>query len=130
MESQHHTPPFIQRVWLRNYKSIGRCDVRLGPLTYLVGPNGSGKSNFLDALSFVRDALDLSLDHAVRERGGVNEVRRRSGGHPNHFEIRLGFCLPDASSGVYSFRIGAKKQGDYGRRVQSESCELSLGREL
>ena len=42
--------PFIHRVKLRNYKSIGRCDVRLGPLTVLVGPNGSGKSNFLDAL--------------------------------------------------------------------------------
>ena len=41
---------FITRVVLRNFKSIGKCDVKLGPLTYLVGPNGSGKSNFMDAL--------------------------------------------------------------------------------
>jgi hypothetical protein len=31
-------PVFLTRVVLRNYKSIGYCDVRLNPLTYLVGP--------------------------------------------------------------------------------------------
>ena len=56
---------FIRRVVLRNYKSIGICDVRLQPLTYLVGQNGAGKSNFLDALHFVRDALANSLDNAI-----------------------------------------------------------------
>jgi len=59
----------VRRVRLRNYKSIAACDVRLGPFTALVGPNGSGKSNFLDALRFVRDALDTNLEHALRERG-------------------------------------------------------------
>ena len=42
----------ISRVRIENYKSIARCDVRLGPLTFLVGRNGAGKSNFLDALRF------------------------------------------------------------------------------
>lgn len=56
---------FLRRVVLRNYKSIGLCDVRLGPLTYLVGVNGSGKSNFLDALHLVRDALTGLLDNAL-----------------------------------------------------------------
>ncbi len=65
---------FITRVVLRNYKSIGKCDVKLGPLTYLVGPNGSGKSNFMDALHLVRDALAGSLDNALNERSGLNEV--------------------------------------------------------
>jgi predicted ATPase len=37
---------FITRVRLQNYKSIGRCDVSLGALTFLVGPNGAGKSSF------------------------------------------------------------------------------------
>jgi len=72
---------FLTRVVLRNYKSIATCDVRLHPLVFLVGPNGAGKSNFLDALRFVTDALRTSLDHALRDRGGIKEVRRRSGGH-------------------------------------------------
>ena len=115
-------PTLITRVVLRNYKSIANCDVRLRPLMYLVGPNGSGKSNFLDALRFVSDALNTSLDHALRDRGGIQEVRRRSGGHPNHFSISLEFRLPDGASGRYEFRIGARPQGGY--EVQSEECRL------
>ena len=71
--------PFLSRIVLRNYKSIAACDVRLGPLNFLVGCNGAGKSNFLDALHLVRDALDRSLDNALNERGGLAEVRRRLG---------------------------------------------------
>lgn len=46
---------------------------------FLVGPNGSGKSSFLDSVKFVADSLSTSLDHALRERGTIKEVRRRSG---------------------------------------------------
>jgi predicted ATPase len=114
--------PFLTRVVLRNYKSIGVCDVRLGALTYLVGVNGSGKSNFLDALHLVRDALMNSLDNALNERGGLNEVRRRSYGHPTHFGIRLEFVLPDGRQGYYAFNIGALLGRGY--EVQTEECVI------
>jgi predicted ATPase len=113
---------FIQRVMLRNYKSIGNCDVRLRPLTYLVGQNGAGKSNFLDALHFVRDALTGSLDNAINERGGLNEVRRRSSGHPTHFGIRIEFRLKEGREGWYAFDIGAMASGGY--EVQHERCSI------
>jgi predicted ATPase len=115
-------PVFIKRVVLRNYKSIGYCDVRLRPLTYLVGQNGAGKSNFLDALHFVRDALAGSLDNALNERGGLNEVRRHSSGHPTHFGIRLELKLPDGREGWYAFNIGARPRGGY--EVQREECVI------
>ena len=114
--------PFLTRVVLRNYKSIGICDVPLSPLTYLVGANGSGKSNFLDALHLVRDALTNSLDNALNERGGLNEVRRRSSGHPTHFGIRLEFFLPDGRKGHYAFNIGALPGRGY--EVQTEECVI------
>jgi len=113
---------FIKRVVLRNYKSIGNCDVPLQPLTYLVGQNGAGKSNFLDALHFVRDALAGSLDNAINERGGLNEVRRRSSGHPNHFGIRLEFLLRDGRHGWYAFKIGAMPGRGY--EIQHEECVI------
>lgn len=112
---------FIHRVILKNYKSIAACDVRLAPLTFLVGPNGAGKSNFLDALRLVSDALRTSLDHAVRDRGGINEVRRRSSGHPNHFGIRLEFRF-EGMFGHYAFNVGAKDRGAY--EIQNEECLL------
>jgi predicted ATPase len=114
--------PFITRVILRNYRSIAACNVRLGPLTFLVGPNGSGKSNFLDALRLITDALRTSLDHALRDRGGVHEVRRRSSGHPTNFAIRIEFQLQDGTPGHFSFEVGARSHGDYA--VQQEECAI------
>ena len=120
-------PVFLTRVILRNYKSVGDCDVRLQPLTFLVGPNGSGKSNFLDALHLVRDALAGSLDNALNERGGLSEVRRRSSGHPTHFGIRLEFVLRSGQQGHYAFNIGALSGRGY--EVQTEECVIDrIGR--
>lgn len=113
---------FLRRVLLKNYKSIANCSVQLGPLNFLVGPNGAGKSNFLDALRFVTESLNTSLDHALRERGGIGEVRRRSSGHPTHFGVRLDFVLPTGASGRYAFRIGALPKGGF--EVQHEECYI------
>ena len=111
----------LTRVVLRNYKSIAACDVEPAQLSFLVGPNGSGKSNFLDALRFIADSLRFSIDHALRDRGGISEVRRRSGGHPTHFGIRVEFSL-EASRGHYTFRVGARAGGGY--EVQREECRV------
>ncbi len=115
---------FITRVILKNYKSIAACDVQLQPLTFLVGRNGAGKSNFLDALRFVADALNSSLDHAVRARGGINDVCKRSDRPitaPDHFSIRLEFVLPDGSTGYYSFQIQTRLTRYV---VQTEECKF------
>lgn len=111
---------FLSRVVLRNYKSIGHCDVALRPLTFLVGANGAGKSNFLDALHLVRDALAGSLENALNERGGLAEVRRKSMGHPNNFGIRLEFQLAGGQTCRYAFQVGAVGGGGY--EVVTEQC--------
>lgn len=109
----------ITRVRLRHYRSIAACDVSLGPLTMLVGPNGSGKSNFLDALRLTAQGLAENLDNALRERGGINEVRRRSRGHPNSFGVDVEFRT-NGHGGRYRFQVGAVKGGDF--RVTHEEC--------
>jgi len=115
-------PVFLKRVVLNNYKSIKECSVPLGSLTFLVGQNGAGKSNFLDALRLVAESLNTSLEHALRERGGINEVRRRSSGHPTHFGIRLDWKLPNGTEGMYAFRVGSQKKGGF--EVQQEECKI------
>lgn len=112
-------PPVVTRVRVQNFKSIKGCDVALGPLAILVGPNGSGKSNFLDALRFTADAVTTTLDLALRDRGGINEVRRRSSGHPNHFAVRLDLQLPSGGAS-YAFKVGAVTGGGF--RVTDEEC--------
>ncbi len=89
-------------------------------MNFLVGPNGAGKSNFLDALRFVTESLTMSLDYALRERGGIAEVCRRSSGPPAHFGIRLEYRLANGQSGHYALRIAALPTG--GSAVQQEEC--------
>jgi len=115
--------PFIRKLVVRNFKSIATCDVELSPLTVLVGRNGSGKSNFLDAIHFVADGLQTSLDHAIKARGGIDAVRRRSTGHPRNFAIRVDFTLPNYQLGTYAFEIAARPNGGFA--VKDERLEIT-----
>lgn len=85
---------FLTRVSIENYKSIEKCSVDPRKLTVLVGRNGAGKSNFLDALRFLSDSLRDGMENALKVRGGLGEVRRRSTGHPRNFALKLDFALP------------------------------------
>lgn len=97
----------ITRVRLRNYKSIASCDVQLNNLSVLVGLNGAGKSNFLDSFAFISDACNNTLDAALRNRGGIGAVRRKSGGHPNNFGMSFFLNLGEGRNAFYAFEISA-----------------------
>src|SRR5947209_13652196 len=71
---EHVAPPFLRRVRIRGYKSMASCDVTLEPLTILVGRNASGKSNFLDALGFFRDVMQLGANEAGKRYGGADTL--------------------------------------------------------
>ena len=113
----------VRRVQIRNFKSIGSCSVELRNLTILLGKNGAGKSNFLDALRFVTDGLQFSLEQAVLSRGGIDAVRTRSTGHPRNFAVRLELTLPGFQSGTYEFEIAARGQDRF--FVKHENLEIT-----
>lgn len=120
--------PFLRWIKIRNYKSIAACHVTLGDLTILVGRNGAGKSNFLDALSFLSDGLQTSLDHAMRDRGGIDAVRRRSTGHPRNFAIEVEIRLPNGDIARYGFEIAAEGRGGFVVKVEKLSLIDTHGR--
>lgn len=119
--------PFLSRVRIRNYKSIESCTVSLSRLTVLVGRNGSGKSNFLDALRFVADGLQTSLDHAIKARSGIDAVRRRSTGHPRNFEIEFQIGIGKWQVATYGFEVAARKEGGFVVRHERLSIRESNG---
>jgi predicted ATPase len=121
-DPQRSDRPFLQRVRIRDYKSIATADVELGQLTVLVGRNGSGKSNFLDALRFVADGLQTSLDHAVKSRGGIDSVRRISAEPSRSFAIALDVSLPGRQTAVYELEIAARQKGGF--QIERESLRI------
>lgn len=118
--------PRLTKVRLKNYKSIASCEVDLQPLSIFVGPNGSGKSNFLDSLRLVADALRFSLGHALQERGGFGEVRRRTSTVARLFEIWLRFRLP-GYTGRFACTVARRNLTGYG--IAREQCTLVAGKQ-
>jgi predicted ATPase len=110
----------LSHVQIRNYKNIAAAVVPLQPLTVLVGPNGAGKSNLVDALSFVADSLNHSIQLAFANRGGITAVRRESDGHPTHLGLRLHLDLPDGGWADYAFEIAARPREAF--NVAHERC--------
>jgi predicted ATPase len=128
--SSPSTGTFLRELRIRNYKSISKCAVTFRPVTLLVGRNGSGKSNFLDALRFVTEGLQSSLDHAIRTRGGIDNVRRRSTGHPRNFAIELVILLADGLRAAYGFEVTARSNGGFAVKREDLSVEDHGGRRV
>ena len=58
----------IQKIWVKNYRSLADVAVDLSNPMVLFGPNGSGKSSFLDTLWFMRDCAAYGVETASSNR--------------------------------------------------------------
>jgi predicted ATPase len=111
----------LTRVTIENFKSIAFCDVKLGPLTFLVGLNGAGKSNFIDALRFCRDALRGPLDQAFASRSSnLQNLSHIGAGSSPGFGLRVEMQLSETSAAHYAFAI--RPQSPRGFSVHQEEC--------
>lgn len=63
----------IEKLRVKNYKSLEDVEIPLRPLTVFVGPNNSGKSNIFDCLEFLKELAFLG-PQAVTRRGGFRDV--------------------------------------------------------
>lgn len=63
----------LERLTVRNYKSLEEVTLKLRPLNVFVGPNNCGKSNILDCLQFLTDFITQGAG-AVHSRGGFGTL--------------------------------------------------------
>lgn len=108
---------------LKNFLSYKSAVLDLTDFVALVGPNSSGKSNAVAAIRLLREIPSYGLPLAVARRGGFDQLRHRSRGHPNDPSLRLCFTLQGSDrKSTYFLSFGAVKGGQY--RVKRETAEL------
>jgi predicted ATPase len=116
--------PVVERVILKRFRSIPSETVEFANPTFFVGQNGSGKSNFVDAFSFLAEAMALPLQAVFDKRGGIAVVRNRTSGQSYPPNLGLGVVFGalngDVISARYAFEIRALP--NYGFHVIREQC--------
>ena len=115
----------LQRLQLDNYRSFRSESVDLDNPTFLVGQNGAGKSNFVDAISFLSEAMTSPLGVVLKQRGGFKSVaHRRANGR--HAAIR--FCADlqnlDDLTRQASYELVLRGRRDYRLEIAHERCTV------
>jgi predicted ATPase len=64
----------LDRIFVRNFKSIRELDLELKALNVLVGANGSGKSNFISLFTFLNRIVNEDLQAHTGKAGGANSL--------------------------------------------------------
>lgn len=114
------TTPRFESLKLVNFLSYKSATLSFSDLVALVGPNASGKSNAVAAIKLLREIPVHGLPTAIARRGGFDQLRHRSSGHPYNPALRLTFRMPGApASSHYELRLSAVKGKRY--EVGSES---------
>lgn len=59
----------IESIYVTNFKSLGKVELKLGKFTCLIGMNGSGKSTVLQAIDFISQLMIGRVDEWLDARG-------------------------------------------------------------
>jgi len=62
-KNQKESEKMIERIHIKNFKSLNDLDINVGRINLFIGENGSGKSNLLEALVFVSAYQSNKLDN-------------------------------------------------------------------
>ena len=95
---------FLEKVHIKNYRSLRNVSLPLKPLTVLVGPNASGKSNVLAALYLFKEMM-------IREELPTVDTIQNSlwAGEANYIDFRL---YPRVRSFATEYQLKFKAETD------------------
>lgn len=92
---------------MTNFLSYRSAVLNFSDFTALVGPNASGKSNAVAAIKLLRDIPIHGLPTAIARRGGYDQLRHRSAGHPYAPALRLEFRIGTSRKSFYELKLSS-----------------------
>lgn len=98
----------IERVHIKNFKSIYDLDINVGRINLFIGENGSGKSNLLEALVFVSASNSNKLDNEFLVSRGLRVtqptlMRSAFGEETKNRDIEISIYDTDKNGIKYNF---------------------------
>lgn len=118
--------PRILRLQLTNFLSYRSAELDFADFVALVGPNASGKSNAVAAIKLLREIPFHGLPTAIARRGGFDQLRHRSSGHPYNPSIRLEFQFVNSPPSFYELKLGGQSGKRYS--VKHEGGLVNFGK--
>lgn len=101
----------LNKLTIRNYKSLRNITISPTSLAVLLGPNASGKSNFSDAIHFLSEIHGQGLETAIARKGGYENIafrKQRRSKSSIDFEVVIDATARDIAKATYAPR----KYGD------------------
>jgi predicted ATPase len=102
----------LEKLTIKNFKSIREQTLELGRLNVFIGGNGAGKSNLIEAFRFLREVVNQNLAGYTGTKGGADTLlyfgRKRS----PEMSFRLEFGEGDTSN-AYSVELRGTDDGSF-----------------
>lgn len=100
----------LEKLTIKNFKSIREQTLELGRLNVFIGGNGAGKSNLIEAFRFLREIVNQNLAGYTATKGGADTLlyfgRKRS----SEMSFRLEFGEGETSN-AYSVKLRGTDEG-------------------
>jgi predicted ATPase len=94
----------LQKLTIKNFKSIREQSLALGPLNIFIGGNGAGKSNLIEAFRFLREIVNQNLAGYTAIKGGADKLLHFGRKRSPEMEMYLEFVDGDISN-AYEVKI-------------------------
>jgi predicted ATPase len=109
----------LEKLTVKNFKSIREQTLALGALNVFIGGNGSGKSNLIQVFKFLREILNQNLAGYTATKGGADTLLHFGRKRSPEMEFFLEFTERQTSN---AYRIKLQGADDDSLMVWSETA--------
>ncbi len=99
----------LEKLTIRNFKSIREQTLALGRLNVFIGGNGSGKSNLIEVFRFLREVVNENLESYTARKGGADSLLHFGRKRSPELSFRLEFS-EGATSNAYQAELQCTDQ--------------------
>ena len=101
----------LERLTIKNFKSIREQILELGQLNVFIGGNGAGKSNLIGAFHFLREIVNQNLANYTATKGGADTLLYFGRKNSSEMSFRLEFGEGDTANGYSILLQGTNDDG-------------------